>query len=123
MATPERKCTAKTSAGNPCRCRPIAGGTVCRSHGGGAPQVKEAAKRRLLEMVDPALATILRSLTRKYKPGEHPTAVELAAAREVLNRAGLSAAEIGTPDTTSQPGGTCEEFYQIYRRHTTAEAE
>ena len=30
-----------------CRLRPIPGGTVCKWHGGGAPQVKAAAQRRL----------------------------------------------------------------------------
>lgn len=75
-------------------------------------------------MIDPALATILRSLTRKYKPGEHPTAVELAAAREVLNRAGVTAADLCNSEASDQAGGTWEEFHQIYRRHTaTPEAE
>lgn len=31
----------------PCRRPPIRGGSVCRSHGGAAPQVKAAAQRRL----------------------------------------------------------------------------
>lgn len=119
------QCTAKAkSTGKPCTRKANAGTNVCQVHGGSAPQVKEAARLRLLAMVDPALATIQRSLTRKYKPGEHPTAVELAAAREVLNRAGLSAAEIGGTEKPDQPGGTWEEFHQIYRRHTaTPEAE
>lgn len=124
MATnPERRCTARRTNGEPCKCRPIAGATVCRAHGGAAPQVREAARRRLLELVDPALATIHRSLTRKYKPGEHPTAVELAAAREILNRAAISAGPDPSPGQTDQPGGTWEEFHQIYRRHTAPEAE
>lgn len=41
------RCTASTSAGRPCRRPPIAGGTVCATHGGSAPQVKAAAARRL----------------------------------------------------------------------------
>lgn len=44
--TPER-CTARTKAGRPCGNRPIPGGTVCRFHGGGAPQVRAIAARRL----------------------------------------------------------------------------
>lgn len=42
------RCTAHSSrTGKPCQKWPIAGGTVCRSHGGAAPQVQEKAKKRL----------------------------------------------------------------------------
>src|SRR5690554_4354052 len=41
-----RRCTAHTTGGNPCRKAPIKGATVCRTHGGSAPQVKAVAARR-----------------------------------------------------------------------------
>lgn len=44
-----RRCTARRSDGEPCRGWAIVGGTVCRAHGGAAPQVRAAARRRLLE--------------------------------------------------------------------------
>ena len=48
MDTPERRaCSARRSNGEPCRKPPIKGGTVCSTHGGQAPQVKAAAKRRV----------------------------------------------------------------------------
>lgn len=40
-------CKAHTKAGKPCKGRPIPGGTVCRYHGGNAPQVLAAGQRRL----------------------------------------------------------------------------
>lgn len=40
--------TAKTT-GEQCKRRPIPGGTVCRKHGGGNPNVQAAAKQRLLQ--------------------------------------------------------------------------
>jgi hypothetical protein len=41
-------CTATAkSTGERCRRSPIAGGIVCRVHGGAAPRVKAAAARRL----------------------------------------------------------------------------
>lgn len=40
------KCTAKTSAGNPCRNPAIRGGVVCAKHGGSAPQVRAKADVR-----------------------------------------------------------------------------
>lgn len=40
-------CRGTNRAGQRCGLRPIAGGTVCKWHGGGAPQVRAAAERRL----------------------------------------------------------------------------
>lgn len=49
-----RRCVAKSSrTGKPCQRPPIAGGTVCRHHGGAAPQVKRKAEERLADLIDP----------------------------------------------------------------------
>lgn len=56
---PERPpCRAHSSrTGQPCKNRPIIGGTVCKFHGGGSPQVKRKAAERihdlLGEQIDP----------------------------------------------------------------------
>jgi hypothetical protein len=43
-----RPCAARRKRdGEPCGCFAIIGGTICRVHGGGAPQVRQAANRRL----------------------------------------------------------------------------
>ncbi len=42
-------CTARRRDGSPCGSYAIRGGSVCRMHGGAAPQVKHAAHMRLLE--------------------------------------------------------------------------
>ncbi|MBK9156703.1 MAG: hypothetical protein IPM11_01005 [Micropruina sp.] len=50
MSTPKPPvtlCTAMTSKGKPCRLAPITGGTVCRTHGGSAPQVRRKADERI----------------------------------------------------------------------------
>lgn len=63
----ERRCTAKTRSGSRCRNAPIPGGTVCRMHGGAAPQVKAKADERLRALQDPALnrlEDLLNSATR-----------------------------------------------------------
>src|SRR5262245_26164447 len=39
-----------------CGRKAIPGGTVCRYHGGAAPQVKAAADRRIQELEQPAIA-------------------------------------------------------------------
>lgn len=80
-------CTASSSrTGKPCKRAAIPGGTVCPTHGGSAPQVKAAAKLRLLAMVDPALAV----LARLVKQGNLvQDAVALKAATEILDRVDL----------------------------------
>lgn len=80
-----RLCTAHTKAGKPCRSPALTGATVCRMHGGAAPQVREKAARVVLEeLVGPALAT-LRDL---IESDATPAAVKLAAARDILDRTG-----------------------------------
>jgi hypothetical protein len=39
----KRKCLAHTTTGKPCKSAPILGSTVCRMHGGSAPQVRAKA--------------------------------------------------------------------------------
>ena len=84
----DRHCLAHKSNGDPCRARPIAGGTVCRVHGGSAPQVKRAAEERIADMVDPALTQLLRIV----RSGDSD-AVQLAAIKDVLDRAGYKPKE------------------------------
>ncbi|MFG2544360.1 hypothetical protein ACGFOM_18155 [Streptomyces sp. NPDC048594] len=45
---PRPTCTGKTKRG-PCKNPPIKGGTVCKFHGGSAPQVQAAARERLAD--------------------------------------------------------------------------
>lgn len=73
------RCTATNRQGARCGKPPIPGGTVCRMHGGAAPQVKQAAMERLKAMQPKALNTIERLLERE----EFPT-VQLQSAKAVL---------------------------------------
>lgn len=90
----ERRCTARNRRGQQCGRYPIPGGNVCVMHGGGAPQVQARAKQRLAAMIDPALATVRKSLKAKSER------VALSAAQDVLDRNG-----VGT-DKAPDPGGT-----------------
>lgn len=92
------QCKAHRVNGQPCKGQAIAGATVCRMHGGSAPQVREAARLRILALVDPALATLAKSL----KLGGPSSHVALAAAKDVLDRAGLKPADLVE---LSGPGG------------------
>jgi hypothetical protein len=57
MTNPAR-CTAHRTNGQPCARAPIKGHTVCATHGGSAPQVKDAAARHL------AVAAVTAELDR-----------------------------------------------------------
>lgn len=81
------RCSAHNRQGKQCSKPAIPGGTVCRFHGGGAPQVREAAQLRILGMVSPALARL-----RKLIDGADSDSVKLHAVKDVLDRAGLGAA-------------------------------
>ncbi|HEY9291109.1 MAG TPA: hypothetical protein VIP98_07510 [Microlunatus sp.] len=79
-----RRCRARNRAGDQCGRYAIPGGVVCDRHGGRAPQVQRAARLRLAELVEPAIAVLARLLAN---PDVAP-AVRLRAAVEILDRTG-----------------------------------
>jgi hypothetical protein len=84
-ADDSRRCTATANrTGERCRAPAIKGGTVCRVHGGAAGHVKKAAKERLLELVDPALAALHKVLTDK----DADDSTKVRAAVAILDRTG-----------------------------------
>lgn len=80
------KCTAKRTNGELCNNWAIHGANVCRNHGGSAPQVKDAARRRLLEAVDPLMAELIRIALHGDSEAVRTTAI-----RDALDRAGYGA--------------------------------
>ena len=92
-----RRCTARArSTGEQCARQPIPGGAVCVMHGGSAPGAQQAAKLRLLAMVEPVLSAfeeILESWRRtKCKACGHPTgdpAPVIKVGQLVLDRSGF----------------------------------
>lgn len=82
--SPRRQCTAKNRRGERCEKAPIKGGTVCKTHGGSAPQVRRKAALRLLELVEPAIAVLAREMVNADKSSDRQR-----AANSVLDRAGV----------------------------------
>lgn len=82
---PGHPMTAQCSAhskqtGARCKQPAIKGGTVCRYHGGAAPQVQKAAMERLKALQQPAVDALEKLLGRD----EFPT-VQLGAAKAVID--------------------------------------
>jgi hypothetical protein len=112
-------CKAKTSRGAPCKAQAMAGGRVCRVHGGSAPQVIAAARHRLLMACDPVAARLIE--IAKSKKTETKDAI--VACREILNRAGVGAQPVPDVPGASQGQVLWEEFIQIHRRRVPELAE
>ena len=80
---PAATCAALKRNGDPCKRPPIQGANVCGAHGGAAPQVRRRAQQRILEASDRAAARLEAIMDDTTAP----TAVQLAAARDLLDRA------------------------------------
>jgi hypothetical protein len=78
--------TARRRNGEPCRNWAMLGTNVCRMHGGAAPQVRRRAQQRILEASDKAAARLVELM----QDTNVPYAVQLAAARDLLDRAQLA---------------------------------
>ena len=83
------RCKAHNRDGSQCKKSPTRGATVCRMHGAGAPQVKEAARNRLAMAADGLVQTLLKIAT-----SAESEAVQLGAVKDALDRAGFSAAHL-----------------------------
>jgi hypothetical protein len=80
----QRMCTAHRSGTKELCGKPaMRGQNVCQVHGGSAPAAKRNAKLRLLELVDPAIATLAREMTSAKSSKDR-----MAAANSILDRAG-----------------------------------
>lgn len=79
---PSRLCTAHSSrTGLPCKRAPIAGATVCRTHGGAAPQVRQKALERLTAYQDRAIDRLFTLVEQKDFPS-----TAMSAVKDVLDR-------------------------------------
>ena len=102
-----RRCSATNRAGAPCGKFSMRGQTVCRNHGGSSPQALakaqaaiERADMKIRGLAIPAVDAIERLLQAESE------AVNLAAAKDILDRGGLKAAhriEVDTEITVVRP--------------------
>lgn len=105
------KATAKGS-GQRCRRRPIAGGTVCRAHGGAAPQVKARAARGLAARAVTADAMAVLAL-EGLEPVERPLDALAALAAESLAMKTALAARVNALDGMTNTSGQGVETLRV----------
>lgn len=87
------RCKAVSKArGEQCKRMAIPGGTVCRYHGGAAPQVQQKAKERLAALVDPSITRLAKLIKAKNEK------VALGAVKDVLDRNGFKPSVKVNPD-------------------------
>lgn len=84
--SPKVTCSARTVGGIPCKRPPIKGGSVCRTHGGAAPHVRDAARVRILMSADAAAAKLIEMIHSKKVDDR----TKLLAVKDLLDRANLS---------------------------------
>lgn len=81
------RCGARRRNGEPCRKWPLAGTNRCRLHGGASPQAQARARERIIAATDVAAGRLIEFMNDK----KVPWAVRLAAARDLLDRGGVTA--------------------------------
>lgn len=92
VANPSKpRCRAHNQQGARCSKSSIPGGTVCRWHGGRAPQVLASAEQRMKDLVHPAIDSLARQINKD----------EFPATRYVLDWAGFRPSD---DDSTGDAG-------------------
>ncbi|AKC39421.1 Uncharacterised protein [Mycolicibacterium phlei] len=94
-----RRCKAHRKNGNRCQRAAINGANVCPTHGGRAPQVQAAARRRLAEATD----HMARELLKMAVDPNVNDAVKLKAMTEALDRGGVTTKSTATVEITAKP--------------------
>jgi hypothetical protein len=84
------RCNATRPNGGRCKREAEDGGAVCDQHGGAAPQVRRRAAERLIMTADQAAQMLVKMMEDR----EVPFGVRAKIAQDLLDRAGLVAAQV-----------------------------
>ncbi|MCU1592421.1 MAG: hypothetical protein JWP11_3677 [Frankiales bacterium] len=100
------------SSGKACQQYRVRGAAVCVRHGASAPQVRQAARLRLLEAADLMAGQMVKLATDTTVP----PAVRQRAMADVLDRAGLSArqyVEVSSGEASAQVEQAVDELWRL----------
>lgn len=114
---PKVRCGGTRSNGEPCKNYAIKGATVCSKHGGQLPNVKQRARERMQELVNPALTELQRILTKT----DTSDADRLRAIQMLLDRTGNGVKSEVTLDV--KPWEQIVQLEGIYRQPPPAMLE
>jgi hypothetical protein len=84
------RCIGTTRKGTRCLREAEPGSVVCSLHGGGAPQVRRRAAERVIHTADEAA----QNLVKWMNDGSVPFGVRVKIAQDLMDRAGLIAAQV-----------------------------
>jgi hypothetical protein len=115
---PDRRCVATSRAGVQCRNWAIRGGAVCRYHGGSTKRVKAKARERI-ELAQDLVA--MRMIGFAIDEGVPPH-VAVAAARDILDRGGITAKQAVELSAAKEPE-PWEQMFSGIAKITRAEHE
>jgi hypothetical protein len=83
------QCQARNRQGTRCGNWAIRGAPTCRVHGSSTRLARRAAQLRVASLVDPAIAKLAAAVQAAINDPDFPPQLQVAAARDVLDRAGL----------------------------------
>lgn len=82
------RCVAHRKDGERCKKAAIKGATVCRSHGGAAPQVVRSARERFNDLIDPMI-NIAHEIAKEAEEGKLSASDRIAFMKFVADRTGF----------------------------------
>jgi hypothetical protein len=121
------RCTARRRDGEQCRSNAIAGGNVCRMHGGGAPQVKRKAAERIKEVRDLAIDRLKEQIETKARNADPRTMLaavkELSELVETLEGRVARREGVEVDDLAGSRERLAQQLARISERSGTGEAD
>lgn len=106
------RCTATSRTGKRCKLSAIPGGTVCRFHGGAAPQVIRKASERLAEVRDAALVKLAEYIMK----GEIEDKVILDAVVKLTQLTEVLDGRVSNREETIEMGAVEREIMRLERQ-------
>lgn len=116
------RCGGHKTTMQACRKRPVDGASVCGTHGASAPQVRNAARLRLLGAADQMAAQMIALAMAR----DTPHTVRQRAAADVLDRAGLGArhvVEVSGAEAGEQVEAAVDELWRMMQQPGEAEGQ